>query len=172
METKDDIRAVTNCNDLNAAKACEVVAKWRAHLEFKFANGFGIDTAADIGRDMLACLDEIKQSIAAPLNINPAENVNSEKVIYNGAKLREAVEAVVEVGYPHNFQREAPHIRSYCYDITKAIEKCYAALSAPARNCDRQFRNAHDVLSRFTAETGRQIFNTTDVINWLLAEAK
>lgn len=47
------------------------------------------------------------------------------------------------------------------------------ALSTAPRNCDRQFQNAHDVLSRFTAETGRQIFNTTDVVDWLLfAEAK
>ena len=52
------------------------------------------------------------------------------------AKLREAVKAVVDVGYPHNFQREAPHIRGYCYDITRAIEKCFAALAAPVRNCD------------------------------------
>ena len=52
------------------------------------------------------------------------------------AKLREAVKAVVDVGYPHNFQREAPHIRGYCYDITRAIEKCFAALAAPPRNCD------------------------------------
>ena len=55
---------------------------------------------------------------------------------YDCAKLREAVKAVVDVGYPHNFQREAPHIRGYCYDITRAIEKCFAALAAPPRNCD------------------------------------
>ena len=47
------------------------------------------------------------------------------------AKLREAVVAVVDVGYPHNFQKEAPHIRGYCYDITRAVEKCFAALAAP-----------------------------------------
>lgn len=51
-------------------------------------------------------------------------------------KVREAVKAVVDVGYPHNFQHEAPHIRGYCYDITRAIHKCFAALSAPPRNCD------------------------------------
>ncbi len=54
----------------------------------------------------------------------------------NAAKLREAVKAVVDVGYPHNFQVEAPHIRGYCYDITRAIEKCFAALAAKPRNCD------------------------------------
>ncbi len=57
-------------------------------------------------------------------------------------------------------------------EIRAAISNANFALSAPPRNCDRQFRNAHDVLSRFTDETGRQIFNTTDVVNWLIAEAK
>lgn len=55
----------------------------------------------------------------------------------NAATLREAVEAIVRVGYPHNFQHEAPHIRGYCYDITKAIDKCFAALAKPPRNCDK-----------------------------------
>ena len=54
----------------------------------------------------------------------------------NQMKIRAALDAVVAVGYPHNFQREAPHIRGYCYEITEAIEKCFAALSAPPRNCD------------------------------------
>lgn len=54
----------------------------------------------------------------------------------NVQKMREALETVVKVGYPHNFQREAPHIREYCYDITEAIKKCFAALSAPPRQCD------------------------------------
>ena len=54
----------------------------------------------------------------------------------NAAKMREALEAVVKVGYPHNFQNEAPHIRGYCYEITTAIKKCFATLSAPPRNCD------------------------------------
>jgi hypothetical protein len=54
----------------------------------------------------------------------------------NVAKMFEALEAVVKVGYPHNFQREAPHIRVYCYEITTAIEKCFAALAEPLRNCD------------------------------------
>ena len=49
------------------------------------------------------------------------------------AKLREAVKAVVEVGYPHNFQHEAPHIRGYCYDITRAIDKCFAALDTTSK---------------------------------------
>ena len=54
----------------------------------------------------------------------------------NAAKMREAVEAVVKVGYPHNLQKEAQHIRAYCYEITTAIKKCFAALSSSPRNCD------------------------------------
>ena len=46
------------------------------------------------------------------------------------AKMREALEAVKRVGYPHNFQREAYHIRSYCEEITAAIRKCMDALAA------------------------------------------
>ena len=55
----------------------------------------------------------------------------------NAAKMREALEAVVKVGYPHNFQKESPHIRGYCHEITTAIKKCFDALSSPPRNCDR-----------------------------------
>ena len=54
----------------------------------------------------------------------------------NAAKMREALEAVVKVGYPHNFQKESPHIRGYCHEITTAIKKCFDALSSPPRNCD------------------------------------
>lgn len=54
----------------------------------------------------------------------------------NAQKMREALEAVIKVGYPHNFQREAYHIRSYCEEITTAIKMCRSALAAPPRNCD------------------------------------
>lgn len=47
-----------------------------------------------------------------------------------------------------------------------------SALAEPPRNCDRQYRNGYDVLGEFTAKTGRQIFETVDVVNWLFAEAK
>ena len=64
------------------------------------------------------------------------ESVTDCNHLGNAAKMREALEAVVKVGYPHNFQNEAQHIREYCYEITTAIKKCFAALSAPPRNCD------------------------------------
>ena len=54
----------------------------------------------------------------------------------NAAAMYEALKAVVKVGYPHNFQHEAPHICGYCYEITTAIDKCFAALAASPRNCD------------------------------------
>ena len=86
----------------------------------------------------------------------------------NSAKIREALEAVVKVGYPHNFQKEAPHIRGYCYEITTAIKKCFAALSSPPRNCDRPecatTREAQDVWRK---EDGGK----TAYYKWLLAAA-
>ena len=84
----------------------------------------------------------------------------------NAAKIREALEAVVKVGYPHNFQKEAYHIREYCYEITTAIKKCFAALSSPPRNCDRPecatTKEAQDV---WIKEDGGK----TAYYEWLLA---
>lgn len=84
----------------------------------------------------------------------------------NAAKMREALEAVVTVGYPHNFQNEAYHIREYCYEITTAIKKCFAALYSPPRNCDRPecatTKEAQDVWSK---EDGGK----TAYYEWLLA---
>lgn len=84
------------------------------------------------------------------------------------AAMREALDAVVEVGYPHNFQREAPHISGYCYDITKAIKKCFAALSATPRNCDRY---SHDeALTIWAAEKENGYNGCFD--EWLYSTAK
>lgn len=55
---------------------------------------------------------------------------------------------------------------------TEQIAENKAALAEPLRNCDNQYQNAYDVLRYFTNETGRQIFDTVDVIDWLLAKAK
>lgn len=35
------------------------------------------------------------------------------------------VNDLVELGYPHNFQRESPHIRNYMYKISEIIESAY-----------------------------------------------
>lgn len=177
METVNDIEreVVTNCNGLNAVKACEVVAKWRDHLEFKFANGFGIDSAADIGRDMLACLDEIKQSISAPLNTNSAENVNSDATIYNAAKTREALELASRVIHG-----------AIAADILKgddaqtAFFACRAALSDPARNCDLyDLTRAKAEYKKYRTEICWRESNpfiandeTLPFDEWLFAEAK
>lgn len=99
----------------------------------------------------------------------------------NTVKMREAL------GYLRDASREFCHLilnskynevfDKYKYaevaKIRDAIANANAALSVPSRNCDRQYQNAHDVLRYFTDETGRQIFNTSDVIDWLLfTEAK
>lgn len=35
---------------------------------------------------------------------------------------RSVVDALIDVGYPHNFQREVPWIRDYCYKITGVVK--------------------------------------------------
>ena len=77
-----------------------------------------------------------KQETVADIVARMSDERTAEKysAVGNAAAMREALEAVVKVGYPHNFQNEAQHIREYCYEITTAIKKCFAALSAPPRN--------------------------------------
>lgn len=158
--------SVTDCNALNAEKAYEVVAKWRHHLEFKFTNGFGNDTAADIGRDMLACLDEIKQSIPAPSDKKTAENVNSDAAIGNTAKIREALEVFVKVCE----EGSNVDIEMLAY----AYKKAKAALSEPPRNCDL-LANAQTALAAIHDDRGyvqSPIDERELTVKWLLAEAK
>ena len=104
---------------------------------------------------------------ARPRCIHPTCKESSQ--VGNAAKMREALENIVKVGYPYNFQHEAPHISGYCYDITKAITKCFEALSAPPRNCDR-FSNVKDALKECEKETGSTV--AIEFIKWLFAEAK
>lgn len=91
----------------------------------------------------------------------------------NTAKLREAVEAVVAVGYPHNFQIEAPHIRGYCYEITPAIRKCFDALSASPRNCDL-YKTLDDARNAFFADyvPDETCSSATAFATWLFDEVK
>ena len=81
--------------------------------------------------------------------VEPIAPTLMDAKVGNAAAMREAVVAVVKVGYPHNFQKEAPHIRAYCYEITTAIKKCFAALSSPPRNCD--VGTVDEQLNRFSA---------------------
>ena len=32
---------------------------------------------------------------------------------------------LIELGYPHNFQHEAPHISGYMYDLSALIDKAF-----------------------------------------------
>ena len=40
---------------------------------------------------------------------------------------------LVELGYPHNFQDEMPHIRSYMYKVSEIIENAYAIKAGDER---------------------------------------
>lgn len=84
----------------------------------------------------------------------------------NAAAMYEALKAVVKVGYPYNFQHEAQHISGYCYEITTAIDKCFAALAASPRNCDSFSKD--EVLEWLKDRS----FSKEDTIEWLYDEYK
>lgn len=93
------------------------------------------DKIAELKRELKAAREFAKGEAEVDFR-SPVPTAEKSSEGGDAAKLREAVKAVVDVGYPHNFQKEAPHIRGYCYDITRAIDKCFAAIAAPPRNCD------------------------------------
>jgi hypothetical protein len=95
----------------------------------------------------------------------------------NAAAMYEALKAVVKVGYPHNFQHEAPHIRGYCYEITTAINKCFAALATPPRNCDKCLTPKDAMLAHLKeVYEGEKVefgdYEWCEFVKWLFAEAK
>lgn len=96
----------------------EVVRQMKLHNEDrKAAVGSGNSTTAVPG--------------ASPSVLETVGVYHNPPNAVNVAAMREALEAIVKVGYPHNFQHEAPHISGYCYEITDAITKCLEALAAP-----------------------------------------
>ena len=107
--------------------------------------------------DLLSIADRIEA--AAKREREAAREKSS--AVGNAAKMREALDAVVKVGYPHNFQNEAQHIREYCCEITTAIKKCFDALSAPQRNCDVLSKD--EVLETLKDRS----FSKEDTIEWL-----
>ena len=43
-------------------------------------------------------------------------------------KQEKVLNELITVGYPHNFQHEAPHVAQYCRDITKVITKAFEVM--------------------------------------------
>lgn len=41
---------------------------------------------------------------------------------------KDIVFSLLDIGYPHNFQKEEPWIRDYCYKITGVIKMAYDAV--------------------------------------------
>lgn len=107
-------------------------------------NGYDINDAAE---DVRAIAGKLEKVVAENATTTPTCEKSSQ--VGNTAKMREALEAVVKVGYPYNFHHEAPHISGYCYEITTAINKCFAALAEPPRNCD--VGTAEEQAERFKA---------------------
>ena len=108
---------------------------------------------------MSEILEDIVVDVSKMETTTPTREKSS--AVGNAAAMREAVEAVVKVGYPHNFQKESPHIRGYCHEITTAIKKCFDALSAPQRNCDVLSKD--EVLETLKDRS----FSKEDTIEWL-----
>ena len=44
-------------------------------------------------------------------------------------KQQEVIDALLKVGYPHNFQNEKPWIRDYMYEITEVVKKAFEVKS-------------------------------------------
>ena len=108
--------------------------RWRARCQFADDYADRIEAAAKREREAGAAAAQICGEVGEMVGREAArmsDERTAEKysAVGNAAAMREALEAVVKVGYPHNFQKEAPHIRAYCYEITTAIKKCFAALA-------------------------------------------
>lgn len=130
----------------------EVVRQMKLHNEDrKAAVGSGNSTTAGPG--------------ASPSVLETVGVYHNPPNAVNAAAMRKALENIVKVGYPHNFQHEAPHISGYCYEITDAITKCFEALANPPRNCDA-FSKA-EVLEMLEDRS----FSKEDTIEWLYSIA-
>ena len=44
---------------------------------------------------------------------------------------------LIEIGYPHNFQHEAPHISGYLYDLSALIDKAFKIKREDANETER-----------------------------------
>lgn len=51
--------------------------------------------------------------------IRPDEKPTIDQALDSWALLNE----LIELGYPHNFQNEAPHISNYLFDLSALIDK-------------------------------------------------
>ena len=127
-----ELRGIKGGQHTNGGSSFE---RWRARCQFADDYADRIEAAARREREAGAEAAQICGEIGEMIGREATREKSSR--VGNAAKMREALEAVVKVGYPHNFQKEAYHIREYCYEITTAIKKCFAALSSPQRNCDR-----------------------------------
>lgn len=93
----------------------------------------------------------------------------------NAAKLRKAVAKIAAYEVPHNFQRERQDIVDACYDLTRAIRIANAALSAPARNCDKltSYAEAKEAYKlyyrRFVARANNKFEYPLPFDEWLFA---
>lgn len=65
---------------------------------------------------------------------------------------------LLDIGYPHNFQHEAPHISGYLYDISALIDKAYEIKREASEPI--AYNQAHT--GAITAEQFEAIWNDKD----------
>lgn len=132
------------------------------------------------------CIDRAIEILRGEsLNTKPAENVNNEKVVYNGVKVYEALK------YLRDASREFHHLilnskhneicDKYKYApaaiIRDAIATANAALNEPPRNCDKCLTPKDAMLAHLEeVYEGEKVefgdYEWCEFVKWLFAEAK
>jgi hypothetical protein len=166
METIDDILREMRKRFEPYAKSESNDARYVAYLGYaEFP-----DRIETVVKALVADRDNWRrQALAEDARANAATCENSSQV-GNAAKMREALED------SNGLLEELSRIGEWYESANGQIKENNYALSAPARNCDR-FENYEDALSEFENQIrieGRLGFINpfTEVVNWLLAEAK
>ena len=84
---------------------------------------------------VINCLTEIEQIMVCRQEICPREELQYWIELQEGvadalALLKEQegiINELLDLGYPHNFQHEAPWVVDYLYELTEIIKKAFKA---------------------------------------------
>lgn len=110
-----------------AIQHCKEVAKESKAAALTYARENAYETAISCkacGQEheqLAEWLTELKQRREAEITAPPKQKPSVQQSLDAWALLNE----LIKLGYPHNFQHEAPHISGYLYDISALIDKAY-----------------------------------------------
>lgn len=82
---------------------------------------------------VISGLHDIGGFIAGRIGVEQARNFlrtidDAIELIKELEGYKDIVFSLLDIGYPHNFQKEEPWIRDYCYKITGVIKMAYDAV--------------------------------------------